>query len=460
MNTKFIGKIGFIIFFAFISFSSYAQIFIEEEHVYGLYPSSASFGDIDGDGDIDLVQGINAVSGSNPLNGNNVWMNDDGNGFYFYEALGTFPTVEIELIDMDNDGDLDIIAGNESNYTNRIWLNDGLGNFSAGQSFGNRDVSSLATADFNEDGYPDIILGVRDIGTDDMLYINNGDGTVSMDTDIPFTSGSKTSDVRTTDINNDGHMDFVLSKANTNLAILEESEVWTGFGDGTFYKSPQIFPLVDSGSTVAGDYNGDGFIDLVFLEEGNVNGYLNNGTALFQHSTVLYSEPGVMDIDLLDADVDGDLDLLVARLGGNDNYESEILFNNGTGEFTDGSEQISIASTVKIEVYDIEGDRDLDLFTVNRNDEDCVFWINQTDPPLSINDQDSTRIIIYPNPAQDILNIVSQDQIEIIKIYSILGNLVQESTSTTINISQLQSGVYVIQLSLTEQTIIKKFVIR
>jgi len=460
MNNKLNGKNLLVICFILLSVSSKAQIFLEGDHIPSIYPTSAAFGDLNGDGFIDLVQAYMYFSDDIPENANKVWLNNGDMTFTFHTELGNYPTVDIEIADMDNDGDLDLIAGSDGNFVNRIWLNDGLGNFTVGQSFGNRDVSSLAIADFNEDGYPDIIFGVSDIGTDDMLYINNGNGTVTMDTDIPFTSGSRTSDVRTTDINNDGHMDFVLSKASTNLQILEESEVWTGFGDGTFYKSPQIFPLVGSGSTVAADYNGDGEMDLVFLEEGNVNGYLNDGSSLFQHSTVLYSGASIRDIDMIDADVDGDLDLVVARYADDDAYESLILFNDGNGEFTDGSEQISIANTVRIEAFDIDEDRDMDLFIVNRTEQDNVFWINQTDPPLAIHDTETIKLILYPNPAGNLLHVQAKTAIENVSIYNILGQQIYfkhiDASNFEVDISNLTSGEYIVKILANGQLVAKK----
>jgi len=74
--------------------------------------------------------------------------------------------------------------------------------------------------------------------------------------------------------------------------------------------------------------------------------------------------------------------------------------------------------------------------------------------------EDITQIsfTIYPNPVQDILNIESQLQIEAVKIYSLQGQLVKEDATNRVDVSQLTSGLYFIQLSVDGKTVTKKFI--
>lgn len=72
--------------------------------------------------------------------------------------------------------------------------------------------------------------------------------------------------------------------------------------------------------------------------------------------------------------------------------------------------------------------------------------------PLGIHNPEiaHTPIFIYPNPANDILNIgVSGNQFEIknTAIYSITGQKVMESTSNSINISKLSRGIYIVNVT-------------
>lgn len=65
---------------------------------------------------------------------------------------------------------------------------------------------------------------------------------------------------------------------------------------------------------------------------------------------------------------------------------------------------------------------------------------------------------LYPNPAQDILHIESQELFDSVNIYSIEGILVRETTNTSINVSELPSGIYFIQMNIEGNKVIKKFI--
>lgn len=72
--------------------------------------------------------------------------------------------------------------------------------------------------------------------------------------------------------------------------------------------------------------------------------------------------------------------------------------------------------------------------------------------PLGIHNPEiaNNPIFIYPNPANDILNVgVSGNQFEIknTAIYSITGQKVMESTNNTINVSKLSSGIYIVNVT-------------
>lgn len=81
----------------------------------------------------------------------------------------------------------------------------------------------------------------------------------------------------------------------------------------------------------------------------------------------------------------------------------------------------------------------------------------------SLSNQDFTtqnNISIYPNPASNILNIENktQETITNISIYSIKGDLVMQSKSNTIAVSDLQNGVYFVKIELNKTVLNYKFV--
>src|SRR5690606_2926122 len=113
-----------------------------------------------------------------------------------------------ELIDIDGDGDLDIISARSNGTAGiQIALNDGNGNFSSVS-----DVSLLANAmdlgDFDGDGVLDLVT-IR--GDHYALYTGDGDGTFTLSFTGPSTPGSSNNWVQFGDVNNDDRLDIIVS---------------------------------------------------------------------------------------------------------------------------------------------------------------------------------------------------------------------------------------------------------
>jgi hypothetical protein len=84
-------------------------------------------GDIDGDGDIDIVTASDSATGQIAL----VWMENNGYETFTQNNISqnVAQTTSLHLSDLDNDGDLDIVAADESLDRVTMWENDGTGNF-------------------------------------------------------------------------------------------------------------------------------------------------------------------------------------------------------------------------------------------------------------------------------------------------------------------------------------------
>ncbi len=164
-------------------------IFKEMADEYGVGDSSHSshsqFFDYDGDGDLDLFIGVNHIEAK-------------------------YPNAFIPLV---NDGS----SPNRDNLFQNNW-NDSLGHpvfrdvsIEAGILHDGYSHSTLIY-DFNEDGWPDIYIA-NDYESNDLIYINNQDGTFTNhagDIFKHFSLSAMGSDVA--DINNDGKMDLVTSE--------------------------------------------------------------------------------------------------------------------------------------------------------------------------------------------------------------------------------------------------------
>ena len=81
--------------------------------------------------------------------------------------------------------------------------------------------------------------------------------------------------------------------------------------------------------------------------------------------------------------------------------------------------------------------------------EDCV---------LGIEEYDSINFTIFPNPTQNVLNIESNEAIESIRIYSLQGQLIKVDSSSKVDVTQLSSGLYFVQVIIDGKSETKKFV--
>jgi len=95
---------------------------------------------------------------------------------------------------------------------------------------------------------------------------------------------------------------------------------------------------------------------------------------------------------------------------------------------------------------------------------DADFWIIKHGETLGLEESSfNNAITLYPNPVQNTLQINTQNKIiDKINIYSILGSRVRqlkaETVSPSVDVSNLASGVYYVQLYSGKNVALKKFV--
>jgi hypothetical protein len=178
--------------------------------------------------------------------------------------------------------------------------------------------------------------------------------------------GSGPQFVATGDFNGDGKLDLVVvNEGSNNVSVL------LGNGDGTF-QIPLEFAVGASPFSVAvGDFNGDGKLDLAVVNFGNSNltVLLGNGDGTFQPG--LNYAAGSVPVSVAAADFNGDgkLDLAVANIAeGNAGPGSvSVLLGNGDGTFQPAVAYPAGSNTdsASVAVGDFNGDSKLDLVVAN-----------------------------------------------------------------------------------------------
>jgi hypothetical protein len=321
--------------------------------------------DVDRDGDLDLVVGNGAPLG----NTQNRLLLNDGRGFFVDATATHLPiasdfTLAVSVGDVNGDGAPDFVAGN-SGQQSRLYVNDGAGRFTDQtqarmplQTYATRDVE---LADVDGDGDLDLLMGhIRQ----DRLYLNDGSGTFTDETSTRLPADDARSDwLLVGDLDADGDNDL-LRGDGYRVQLLDND------GSGRFTnQSSARLPGGGGGDFAgAGDFDGDGDVDLVV----GARLLRNDGSGAFAAAPggfVPASAQG-QTMDVADADGDGDLDFTVAnRVFLNDGRGQFV-------DATAGWMPRTFDSTNEVVFGDVDGDGDLDLFrgtyfggcVVHRND--------------------------------------------------------------------------------------------
>ncbi|MHC5026412.1 MAG: FG-GAP-like repeat-containing protein [Planctomycetota bacterium] len=325
--------------------------------------------DLDDDGDPDLVvtgreDGVVGV------------YENDGTG-HFIDRSTTSGILPMDMPsgvvagDYDRDGDRDIyitnyktadvMLRNDGGFTfTDVTVEAGLGHTGAG--------CGASFNDYNGDGWIDLFVAARthsQAPENDALYRNNGDGTF---TDVAPRLGVD-SDFPTFqpiffDHDLDGDQDLYLSTdkgSDCDFTNRLFENIGGDFVEITESSGTQA--CIDSMGVTAGDFDGNGYPDFYCtnLPYGNIL-MLNEGDGTFTESSVL---AGVADdgfgwaTAFFDPDHDADLDLIVCNGPG-----PNRLFVGGTWPCEDVAVPWALAGneeTFCMAMADIEGDGDLDI---------------------------------------------------------------------------------------------------
>ena len=192
------------------------------------------------------------------------------------------------------------------------------------------------------------------------ILLNNGNGTFPSTPSYTYTVGAYARSIVAGDFNGDGKLD--LATANYYDSTVS---VLLGTGSGTFQNatgspcSVGVYPF----SIVAGDFNGDGLLDLATANYGanNVSVLLNNANGTFNQTTYPTGS-GPAAIVAGDFNGDGKLDLATANHG---TTTVSVLGGNGDGTFQTNIDYNLGASPYALAAADIFDLGKLDLVTAN-----------------------------------------------------------------------------------------------
>src|SRR6476469_3367817 len=288
--------------------------------------ANVSIGDVDGDGRLDIV----LVKGRHWPLVDRVLLGDGAGHFKPGYDLGTASdrSYSGRLVDLDSDGDLDVVISNDAPDPKLVYLNDGKGHFHVGSSFGKPawPPRNATVADINGDGLPDIVAANRGDSTDaNSICPNRGNGRC--EGECTAFSREPATTITAADFNGDGMIDLAVPHRDGG-----QSRVYLAGPKGK-YSATHVIPFGPPDASIrmteVADMNGDGLLDIVAIDE-------RVGTSIYFAQRNGSFAPGLRVADnkpapyaLLVADVNGDRkpDIIV----GNVDARSTLHFNDGTG---------------------------------------------------------------------------------------------------------------------------------
>jgi fibronectin type 3 domain-containing protein len=295
-----------------------------------------------------------------------VFLNNGYGQFSLIQTLHGLDGSSVTLRDLNQDGNIDLLAGGASSL--HPWLGQGDGTFLSSQSIGGwEDVSSMQIGDMNGDGVPDIVLVD---GNNLSIIPGEGRGTFPGESVIHAeSSDSSFTFIASGDLNSDHNQDIVVNDkelTGPNAGFTKATVYW-GNGNNTYERGPTLHASSTiSRGVFAEDFNQDGLVDIAICTGYGVLMFLNNGDETFRDALSYTMNANLAGIRIADINNDNRFDIISVEwtangLGGS-SYHISIHAGNGDGTFQPtGTIALDPLEPSDVAVQDFDGDGYPDL---------------------------------------------------------------------------------------------------
>jgi PKD repeat protein len=297
----------------------------------------------------------------------------------------THGTASIHACDLDEDGDMDVLAAVIEDNDIVWWSNNGGseitwtkhvidGNFSGARS--------VYAADIDGDGDLDV-LGTAYDGNQVAWWSNNGGDPIIWTKYIITYVLYQPHEIYAVDIDGDDDIDVLTASSGSN-----KIDLWRNDGGDPIVWNEQLIGnnVAMAKSVRAADIDGDGAIDVIGagLGDNRVIWWRNNGgdPIYWTENTIDNDFYGAHRVEAVDLDEDGDMDVVGAAYSG---HEVAWWRNEGGNPpmWTKQTIDSNFVNACVASAADIDGDGDIDVAATAQGSDEIAWWSNDGGDPIN-----------------------------------------------------------------------------
>ncbi len=343
------------------------EIYFDTHTVATLYDAFRVFSiDLDQDGDFDILA-------SSWFTKDIHWYENDGSQNFTERNITTNmnSTTSLTSLDFDGDGDIDILAAAHDYATVSWYENDGLQNFTE-HNITNAapNAYGIYPVDLDQDGDNDLLTASR---ADDRIAWYENDGSQNFTEHNISTTADGARSVFAIDIDGDGSLDPI------SVSSIDDKTTWYQ-NDGAqnftaFYLPVTSIPSNGTFSVYAIDLDGDNDNDVLTASanDNTIAWYQNDGSGGFTEHVISNTAVWAVWVSAIDIDGDGDNDVYSAS---QDDNKIAWYENDGSGNFTTHIVTTSAFGATSAFSIDLDSDGDIDLLSASEYDSK-IAWYEQ-----------------------------------------------------------------------------------
>ena len=397
-------------------------------------------GDYNGDSKSDLV----VVRGSNSF----IYINDGVGGFNAPTST-PYNAYNVQSVDVDNDTDLDLVSWSADLFVN---INNGSGGFTSAGSYSVPTsfygYGGFTMGDFNGDGLIDAVAAMGNNQSGNLFILQNIGGGVFVGSNPNIPAGIDPMYLCSADFNGDSKLDVAVNNQYFGSRVV----ALNGFDMGptlAYNCTGKDYTITPTGTTSYTFTNGGPVVNPTVTTTYSVIGTNSVGCVSNFNLTLNLLEPPIYTLSVSNTLICTGQSATISIATTNTATQIGILNNFNTAV-------VSPSTTTTYTAFasnTVSGCQNRDVITINVS---ACTGINEVD--------DINALTIYPNPANEILNVELENLNETatVSIINALGEIIfiekATANNTTLNTSNLTNGIYFIKVESKNGSAIKKFI--